>query len=221
MTTGSCCLMVPQWSICQPGSALPMGTGHTPLCTSRVQLRTWQRKGPQVVSRWMQHLERGVSLSYFLVQNTVQRMCLNFWIFITYLQIDLLIGVHCGCVSVRFLFSHEELIRSHGALFTCCCWGLVLTPPPRDRYIPATQLPLELHSMKGIAGSTPSSRKKWHLPCQLLATWNGTLFCRRESTVEKGYTYRKSNCSAVKHVKNGKKGSSLRIRISFCVRFPF
>lgn len=39
--------------------------------------------------------------------------------------------------------------------------------------------------------------------------------------MEKGCIYRKSNCSAVKHVKNGKKGSGLITRIPLCVEFPF
>lgn len=36
----------------------------------------------------------------------------------------------------------------------------------------------------------------------------------------KAHTYRKSSCSAVKRVENGKKGNSLGTKISFCVRFP-
>lgn len=39
--------------------------------------------------------------------------------------------------------------------------------------------------------------------------------------MKKGYIYRKSNCSTVKHAKIWKKGSGLVTRISLCVGFPF
>lgn len=83
----------------------------------------------------------------------------------------------------------------------------------------STQPSVELCSVKDR--TAPSSRKRRCLACQPLATWNGTLFCRVESTVEKGCTCRKSSCSAVKHVKNGKRGSGLITGISLCVGFPF
>ena len=133
ITTASRCPMLPHWSICKPGSSLHIGTGHIHLRTSGVQ---------QLGSRWMStnfatFRKWCITCLFFSSKYSIEDVFefLNLYRILTDI-FALLIVVHWGCVSVRFSFFCGELIRSHGAFFTCYGTGLALTPPPRNHYIP-------------------------------------------------------------------------------------